>query len=203
MAKRDYMAYLLRLWREKSDSPWRALLENPHSGERAAFATLPELVTFLVDMTGYNKEFMMHDQTMSKEETAVTLADEQAVKDVIQALVTAWNNGDSDAWSQNVTEDIRHTVWNGHHVFGREALTAGHTHLFNTVYKGTRQVFNIRWIRFLRPDVAAAQWDAQLEGVDDTPKVRPLAILVKQQDRWLINIFQNTPILNGRATTNQ
>ncbi|MAT97499.1 MAG: hypothetical protein CL608_10190 [Anaerolineaceae bacterium] len=52
MAKREYMAYLLRLWREKSDGSWRALLENPHSGERAGFATLAELVTFLEGKTG-------------------------------------------------------------------------------------------------------------------------------------------------------
>lgn len=52
MTKRDYMAYLLRIWREKSDGSWRALLENPHSGERAAFATLPELITFLEGKTG-------------------------------------------------------------------------------------------------------------------------------------------------------
>ena len=52
MTKREYMAYLLRLWREKSDGTWRALLENPHSGERAGFATLAELVTFLEDKTG-------------------------------------------------------------------------------------------------------------------------------------------------------
>lgn len=52
MAKREYMAYLLRLWRENSDGSWRALLENPHSGERAGFATLAELVTFLEGKTG-------------------------------------------------------------------------------------------------------------------------------------------------------
>ncbi|MBK8904766.1 MAG: hypothetical protein IPM53_26540 [Anaerolineaceae bacterium] len=52
MAKRDYMAFLLRLWREKRDGAWRALLENPNNGERAAFATLAELVTFLEEKTG-------------------------------------------------------------------------------------------------------------------------------------------------------
>lgn len=52
MAKREYMAYLLRLWREKRDGSWRALLENPNNGERAGFATLAELVTFLEIKTG-------------------------------------------------------------------------------------------------------------------------------------------------------
>jgi len=52
MAKREYMAYLLRLWRDKQDGSWRALLENPNNGERAGFATLAELVTFLESKTG-------------------------------------------------------------------------------------------------------------------------------------------------------
>ncbi|MEZ4593706.1 MAG: hypothetical protein R3D55_21565 [Chloroflexota bacterium] len=52
MAKREYIAYLLRLWREKQDGSWRALLENPTSGERNGFANLAELVTFLEGKTG-------------------------------------------------------------------------------------------------------------------------------------------------------
>ena len=52
MAAREYKAYLLRLWRESQEAGWRALLENPNSGERAAFATLTELVTFLETQTG-------------------------------------------------------------------------------------------------------------------------------------------------------
>lgn len=134
--------------------------------------------------------------------TAAPLADETAVRDVVHALAAAWNNGDSDAWSAHVTENVSHTVWNGHHVLGREALTEGHRHLFNTVYKGTRQVFTIRWVRFLQPDVAAVQWDAYLEGRDDVPKVRPLAVMVRRQGRWLVDIFQNTPILDGRPAAN-
>ena len=52
MDKREYMAYLLRIWREKRDGTWRALLENPNNGERNGFASLAELVTFLEGKTG-------------------------------------------------------------------------------------------------------------------------------------------------------
>jgi len=140
----------------------------------------------------------MQTELMIDSETAVSPSDEQAIRDVIQALADAWNQGDSKAWSENVVADFRHTVWNGTHIQGREAITAGHQHIFDTIYKGTRQIYSIRWVRFLRPDVAAVQWDAQLEGRDDLPqvRVRPLAILTKQGNgRWLIEVFQNTPIL--------
>ena len=52
MATREYKAYLLRLWRENHEAPWRALLENPHTGDREAFATFAELVAFLEVTTG-------------------------------------------------------------------------------------------------------------------------------------------------------
>ncbi|GJM42380.1 MAG: hypothetical protein DHS20C20_26620 [Ardenticatenaceae bacterium] len=52
MSKREYMAYLLRLWRENRDGSWRALLENPNTKERLAFANLNELVEFLEKKTG-------------------------------------------------------------------------------------------------------------------------------------------------------
>jgi hypothetical protein len=43
----DYQAYLLRLWREEADLPFRAMLEDPHTGQRHGFANLAQLVTFL------------------------------------------------------------------------------------------------------------------------------------------------------------
>jgi hypothetical protein len=46
---RDYVAYLLRLWREKGGELgwWRASLQDPHSGERVGFASLEELFVYL------------------------------------------------------------------------------------------------------------------------------------------------------------
>ena len=46
---RDYIAYLLRLWRETGGKSirWRASLQDPHSGERVGFAGLEECLEFL------------------------------------------------------------------------------------------------------------------------------------------------------------
>jgi hypothetical protein len=41
-----YRAYLLRVWRTP-EVHWRASLEDPHTGERRAFATLAQLVAYL------------------------------------------------------------------------------------------------------------------------------------------------------------
>jgi hypothetical protein len=39
----DYHAYLIRLWRDEKQQPWRAELVSPHTGEARRFAT-PELL---------------------------------------------------------------------------------------------------------------------------------------------------------------
>lgn len=47
MESPHYQAYLLRVWRESNRDPWRAMLEDPHTGERHYFAGVAELLTYL------------------------------------------------------------------------------------------------------------------------------------------------------------
>jgi len=42
-----YQAYLLRFWRESEADPWRATLEDPHTGERLAFGGAERLLAYL------------------------------------------------------------------------------------------------------------------------------------------------------------
>lgn len=43
----DYHSYLLRVWREYRQSPWRASLESAATGQRHSFADLERLFAFL------------------------------------------------------------------------------------------------------------------------------------------------------------
>ena len=49
----SYAAYLLRLWQATSGgtAPWRASLQDPHTGQRVGFACLADLFAFLEDQT--------------------------------------------------------------------------------------------------------------------------------------------------------
>ena len=44
---RSYLAYLIRLSRENEAAPWRASLEDPHTGEHRRFARAQDLFAFL------------------------------------------------------------------------------------------------------------------------------------------------------------
>jgi hypothetical protein len=54
----NYISYLLRLWRENDAAPWRASLEDAHTGERRNFARLQDLFRLLEEETSkqVNKE---------------------------------------------------------------------------------------------------------------------------------------------------
>jgi hypothetical protein len=51
-SRKNYMAFLLRLWQEGEAKTWRATLENPHNGKRYGFADIEKLYAFLDEKTG-------------------------------------------------------------------------------------------------------------------------------------------------------
>ena len=42
-----YHAYLVRLWQDSADAPWRALSRDAETGEEHRFATIEQLFLFL------------------------------------------------------------------------------------------------------------------------------------------------------------
>ena len=54
-----YQVYILRLWRDGAQTPWRAALEHARTGERHAFAALADLFTFLEAETGADPPVMV------------------------------------------------------------------------------------------------------------------------------------------------
>ncbi len=51
-SRSNYLAFLLRLWRENGTINWRATLESPHTGQRYGFSDLRDLFAFLEERTG-------------------------------------------------------------------------------------------------------------------------------------------------------
>ena len=52
MNRRKYLAYLLRLWQENPQKPWRATLVSPDTGEKVSFAETSSLIAFLEEKIG-------------------------------------------------------------------------------------------------------------------------------------------------------
>ena len=56
MPKRIHVAFVLRMWREKPTSNWRASLVNVQTAQQQHFSRLRELVAFLESSTGETLE---------------------------------------------------------------------------------------------------------------------------------------------------
>jgi len=76
------------------------------------------------------------------------------------------------------------------------AIEAGHRGIFVGIYNGSRNHYTVRGIRFPRPDVAIVLVEAHLQfsehGQAREIQARPTLIVVKEAERWEIQMFQNT-----------
>jgi len=141
---------------------------------------------------------------------------EQAIQQIVKNLESAWNAGDSTAFAAPFTDDADFVDVLGLHHSGRAPIEAGHRHIFDTIYRGSRIGYSVEGIRFVRPDVAIAFIRARLQshlavGVDDPRRAshmgegtredhaRPTMILAKDNGKWQIVGFQNTRIAEGQA----
>lgn len=53
---REYHAFMVRLWRDDEKRPWRASLQNAHTGEEQHFASLARLIEHLKQMFPYQAD---------------------------------------------------------------------------------------------------------------------------------------------------
>ena len=124
-------------------------------------------------------------------------ADETAISRIIQQIEEAWNAGDGPASARPFAQDVDYMVWNGMYVKGRQALAEGHQQIFDTIYKGSEILYQIKSIRFLRDDVAVVHVEAVLRVPQNNSafaEVRavPVFIITKNNGDWQVDVFQNT-----------
>jgi uncharacterized protein (TIGR02246 family) len=124
--------------------------------------------------------------------------DEGAIQEILRQLETAWNAADSVSFAASFAEDANFIQIFGGQLDGRAAIEASHRHIFDTIYKGSHATFQLRNVRFVRPDVAIVFARAQVnfhEGPEAREiETRPTLIVAKQGAGWQIVAFQNTKI---------
>jgi uncharacterized protein (TIGR02246 family) len=124
--------------------------------------------------------------------------DEAAIRQIVQQVQDAWNAHDGKAFAAPFATDADYVVVNGMYAKGRETIERGHTAIFTTIYKDSRNVSTFKSVRFLRPDVAVAhvEWNLEFKMNGETRKGHAMntMILTKESGKWSIAAFQNTPI---------
>jgi uncharacterized protein (TIGR02246 family) len=125
-------------------------------------------------------------------------ADEAALRQLVQQVQDGWNTHDGKAFAAPFAADADYVVVNGMHIKGRAAIAQGHTAIFTTIYKESRNVATIKSVRFLRPDVAVihVEWNLEFRAADKLEKARAIntMIMTKEAGKWSIAAFHNTPV---------
>jgi uncharacterized protein (TIGR02246 family) len=124
--------------------------------------------------------------------------DEAAIRQIVRQVEDGWNAHDGKAFAAPFAADADYVVVNGVNIKGREGIEKGHTAIFTTIYKDSRNAATIKSIRFLRPDVAVVhiEWNLEFKAGGETRKARAINTMVMTKDggSWTIAAFQNTPI---------
>lgn len=127
-----------------------------------------------------------------------TDADEAAIRQIVQRVQDAWNAHDAKAFAAPFAQDADYVVVNGMYIKGREAIEQGHRQIFSTIYKDSRNAATVKGVRFLRPDVAVAhvEWNLEWRVGSETKRSRAMNTMVMTKDggKWSIAAFHNTPI---------
>jgi len=148
-------------------------------------STILILVLFIASVNGYGQK------TDSKAK------DETMIRANVKQMETGWNAHDGKAFAAPFTADADYIVVNGMHAKGRDEIEKGHTGIFTTIYKDSRNAETIKSVRFLRKDVAVVHVEWNLEfTVGETRKGHALStmIMTKDNGKWSIAAFQNTSI---------
>ena len=132
-------------------------------------------------------------------------AAEAQIRALVAAQEQAWNAGDGDAYSKDVSADVAFTNIFGMVMYGSADFTARQRQVLATFFKGTTKRHVIRRIRFVTPDVALVDIANEVSGVKAMPagivpppdgvlKTQLLEVFVRRGDRWWIEAYHNVDL---------
>jgi len=137
---------------------------------------------------------------------AQTKLDEEAVRNLPQVFVAAFNKHDGHQLAQTMSEDIDFVTVGAWWLHGKSDFKKYHTRLLNGRFRGNKIDLLQVAVRFLRPDIAIVHWSwtgAGDKNPDGTARKRRYGMMTmvaeKQSGRWLVVASQNDDSFPGRA----
>ena len=136
---------------------------------------------------------------------AQSVADEQAVRQVLVDREVAWNTRDASAWVKDFAADSRFINILGMRFPDRDSNEQRHAALFATIFRNSSLSVELLEMRFADPDTAIVEARLQLIGYEALPpgiresapgalETRLVDVLQRIDGRWLVIFSQNTAI---------
>ncbi|MED3625427.1 SgcJ/EcaC family oxidoreductase [Bacillus thermocopriae] len=119
------------------------------------------------------------------------------VQAVYEQLLEAWNNQDARGMSDLFTEDGESIGFDGSQSIGREEIFSHLNPIFEH-HQTAQFVSKVKSVKFFNSDIALLRAIAGMvppQSNDINPQVNThhTLILVKKEETWRIQLFQNTP----------
>ena len=129
-------------------------------------------------------------------------SDQGEIQALLDELNDAWKRGDASAYGARFLPDGTFTNVNGEFYLGREEFHRRHADVFRGIFRGTALAMTMNTLRFVRPDVAVADIDAEVSGSQLRPqgvavgpdgllRSRLLMVLVKEGGAWWVAAYHN------------
>jgi len=132
--------------------------------------------------------------------TDTTVTDDKAVREVLAGIRAAWAANDADAFAARYTADAVVVLPGGTYRTGREEIRAHMKAGYAGPMKGTRGVDEPELVRLIGDDAAIVISTAGIllpgETVLSPERLRRATwVLSKQDGRWAVEAYTNTPVV--------
>ncbi len=126
--------------------------------------------------------------------------DEAKIREVYDALISAWAKNSAEDYAAVFTHDAEYIVASGVVEHGRAEIIAGHQQIFDTWAKGSTLRGEITSIKWLTPDVALVLAGGSVleAGSTDSDEVTVYSLVALRDvaGKWLFAAYQNTPVIS-------
>ena len=126
------------------------------------------------------------------------VAASEAIDQLLGEIAEAWNAGDARAYGARYSPEGTFTNTNGTIDMGRDDVIRTAEEAFQGVLAGTKVSLAVRKLRLIRPDVAVADLDTRVSGMQAAGngpggdvRISQMLVLVKEDDRWQITAQHN------------
>jgi uncharacterized protein (TIGR02246 family) len=127
---------------------------------------------------------------------------EEIARRVLNQLGDAWNAADGQAFGAPFAADADFVAIRGDHHHGQGAIAHGHQAIFDSIYRGSQQTYDLLQARALTDDVvlAIAQGNLNAPGGPMAGESQSTAtlVLVRDGEDWQIASFHNTLVAPTR-----
>lgn len=143
---------------------------------------------------------------LAQDEAKGSDADIAAINQVFAEFYGAFSRQDAHSTAMTFSEDGDFTNMLGIHVHGRDAIEQRFAALFKGNLRGTNRTDTVRSVHFYAPEVAFVDADTVITGTKQADgSVAPvrkglmIAVLIKQNGKWLISNFHEAEYPNRAA----